>query len=368
VAEHPRPLRVLHVVTDTDRRGAQIFGVELGRALTSLGHRVTTAALAPGPAGGLDVPVLGPRRLAISTLRALRREVRSAEVVVAFGSSTLPACAAATIGTRTPFVYRSIGEMAFWSNTRARRTRSRAGLARAAAVVVLWERAATSVREGFGVDAARLHVIPRGVSASEFRPASPAQQRDARHALGLEPDRPTVLYLGALSPEKRVELAIQAMAELPEHQLLIAGDGPDRARLEAEASSVAPERVRFAGVVNPALHAIAAADVIVLPSRSEGMPGVLIEAGLCGMPAAATDVGGVADVIVDGVTGRVVDPAVSPADLAGALRWAYDHRAEAGAAARRRCLERFEIGVVARQWETLLHRVVTSPASLATGR
>ena len=102
----------------------------------------------------------------------------------------------------------------------------------------------------------------------------------------------------------------------------------------------------------------AAADALVLASATEGMPAVLIEAGLSGRPAVATDVGAVSEVVVHGETGLLVD-----ADGAGcttAVVAAVADRDRLGSAARRHCLERFELETVADRWHDLLDEVVRS--------
>src|SRR5262245_36518288 len=108
-------LKVLQVVTDTDRRGAQVFATDLHRALLDLGDEVETVALAPGAVGGLDLPVVGPTRRSLRTIRAVRERGADADVVVAHGSTTLPVCAIATLGSGTRFVYRQISDLRFWA-------------------------------------------------------------------------------------------------------------------------------------------------------------------------------------------------------------------------------------------------------------
>ncbi|MFI5048152.1 MAG: hypothetical protein ACHQIG_13885, partial [Acidimicrobiia bacterium] len=130
--------RVLQVVTDTDRRGAQVFATDLHAALARQGRDVRTVALAPGKVGGLVLPVLGERRRSVATLRALRHEVASAAVVVGHGSTTLPLGAIATVGTGTPFVYRQISDSVFWAPSGLRRLRVQAAMRRCAALVALW--------------------------------------------------------------------------------------------------------------------------------------------------------------------------------------------------------------------------------------
>jgi glycosyltransferase involved in cell wall biosynthesis len=114
--------------------------------------------------------------------------------------------------------------------------------------------------------------------------------------------------------------------------------------------------VRFIGPVADAAEALALADVLVLPSLTEGMPAVSIEAGMSGLPVVASDVGAVRDVVLDGETGAVV-PSGDPGALARALADVLAAPAELGRRARDHCLARFEIGVVAAAWDALLRAV-----------
>jgi glycosyltransferase involved in cell wall biosynthesis len=347
------PGGILHVITSTQRRGAETFAVDLAAALTARGMASEVVALAPGRHGAtLAVPVLGDGALSPAMLRALRRRARTAALVVAHGSRTLPACASALAGRRVPIVYRSIGDPAAWAGGRMRRVRTGLLLRRMDAVAVLWPGAGDSIRTLYGVPAGRIHVIPNGVPA-ERCPVPDADARvAARRRLGLPGDAPVVAAIGALGPEKRVTDAIAAVAALPGVHLLVAGDGPERAALERQTADQAPGRVHFAGTLPGSAEALAAADVVVMPSRTEGMPGVLIEAGLAGVAAVAADVGGVAQIVRDGETGLLVPPGDAPR-LAVALGRAVAERDRLGPAARRHCLANFEIGTVAECWAVL---------------
>jgi glycosyltransferase involved in cell wall biosynthesis len=357
---------VLHVVTAARRRGAETFAVDLAEALGARGVPSEVVALAPADAGDpLPVAVLGPGALAPATLRALRRRARRARAVVAHGSRTLPASALALAGLRTPTVYRSIGDPAAWAGSGRRRLQTRLLLARVDAVTVLWPSAAEDVHRLHGVPRERIHVLPNAVPAARCPVPTAADRAEARRRFGLPAEAPVVAVVGALAPEKRVGDAIAAVATLPEAHLLVAGDGPERRDLEGRAAAEAPGRVVFVGTLPGPAAALAAADVVALPSRTEGMPGVLIEAGLSGVPAVATDVGGVGEIVVDGETGVLVPPGDAAA-LAAGLRRALADRDRLGAAARRRCLARFEIGPVADRWRDLL-AALTDPGAAGGG-
>lgn len=350
---------VLHVITDTDRRGAQTFGVDLNHALVEQQVAGRVIALAGGVSDRpLPVPVIGRGQLAVTTLAALRREMAVAAVVVAHGSRALPACGMAGVGLSTPVVYRNIGDLTYWAPDPRRRLQVRTLLRRMASVVSLWPGARDTVVDSFGVPAARAHVIPNGVPASRCRRTDLTDRATERTRLGLDPTRPTLAFVGALSPEKDPAMAIHVVGDL-DAQLVVAGDGPLRSDLEELAAEVAPGRVRFLGVVEGPKEAFAAADLCLLTSRSEGMPGVVIEAGMSGLASVATDVGAVRDMIVPGVTGDVAAPG-DVAALVRATERTLSHADEHGAAARALCLERFEIGVVAAAWAQLLRAVVAA--------
>jgi glycosyltransferase involved in cell wall biosynthesis len=218
---------VLHVITSTQRRGAETFAVDLAAALGARGVASEVAALAPGAGDTLDVATLGPAGLAPATLRALRRRAAGAPAVVAHGSRTLPACAVALAGRRTPVVYRSIGDPGAWAGGPVRRLRTRVLLGRMTAVTALWPAAADAVHDLYGVPRARLHVLPNGVPADRCPVPDAAAGAAARARLGLPAGVPVVAAIGALSAEKRMADAIDAVAAVEGAHLLVAGDGPE---------------------------------------------------------------------------------------------------------------------------------------------
>jgi glycosyltransferase involved in cell wall biosynthesis len=351
----------LQVVTDNDRRGAQVFATDLHEALEHAGYSVRTVALAAGQVGGLQHRVLGSTRLGPTTLRSLRDEVRAAAVVVAHGSSTLPACALATLGTGAPFVYRQISQSGFWASTTLRRARVRIGLARAALVVALWQGAADALRDGFSVSQTRIRLVPNGVPASRVVP--PADRTAARAAFGLGTDDVVILYFGALVREKGVDLVVDAIGNVPGVRLIVVGDGPERSALEAQARSLGA-RVVFTGSLGDLRPAFAASDVNVLASRGgDSMPAALIEAGLAGLPSIATPVEAIPEIVVDGVTGCLV-PVGAPRQLADALAALVDdsaRRQRMGEAARAHCRQHFSIERVAEMWADVLTEVARTP-------
>jgi glycosyltransferase involved in cell wall biosynthesis len=198
----------------------------------------------------------------------------------------------------------------------------------------------------------RVTVIPNGRDDHVFVPAARTMERPLR-----------LLFVGHLTEGKRPRLFVQLVERLRDQGLAVAarivGDGPLRSGLEPRAARAGVEMIGWCPDVVAHLQD---ADVLVFPSApdGEGMPGVLIEAGLCGLPAIATRVAGASTVIEDGATGLLV----GVDDLDGMIRAATvliedpSRRRAMGEAARGRCTQRFALRVVAARWEELLRIAV----------
>ncbi len=174
------------------------------------------------------------------------------------------------------------------------------------------------VRLGMPADKIKVHYT--GVDLDRFKPRDRAS---AKAALGIE--GPLIATVGALIERKGQRLAIEALARLGDATLLLVGDGPDRKALERHAARLGiTPRVRFLGARPHGEIAalIAAADVLVAPSRSEGLANVWVEAMACGTPVVASTVGGAAEAI-GGAGGRLVG--LEAEAIAGAVRALLDN-------------------------------------------
>ena len=312
---------VLIVLSSDSRRGAEVEGERLGRELHAAGFVVDVVALAgaAGQSDRLGVDSLGRWARSPRTLVRLRRSAAVHDIVLAYGSSTLPACAVALFGRRTPFVYRSIGDPAAWVRGPIHRWRTRMLMQRASAVVALWDGAAHSIEELYAVPSARTSVIPNARARDEFEPVERPNRQAARTDFGIRHGETVCGVVGALVPEKRVELAIDAVARLPGTRLLIVGDGPRRAELERRATEALGDRVTFTGTLVDVRSAYAAMDVLLLSSSTEGMPGVVIEAALSGLPVAACSVGAVPWLFSNGVRGALAPANPDPDEFAASI-------------------------------------------------
>jgi glycosyltransferase involved in cell wall biosynthesis len=210
------------------------------------------------------------------------------------------------------------------------------------------------------------HVVVPGVELAAFLEVpseTPPSTGSLRKALGVQAGTRLVGMVGRLVPVKDHLTAFRALEHLPEVHLALIGDGELRQALSAEAGrlGIGP-RVHFTGWVEDVPAVLAELDVVVLSSRNEGTPLALIEAAAAARPVVATDVGGVASVVVDGRTGCLVPPS-RPEALAAALRRLLDDPAERlrlGEAARAHAVRRFGDGRMVQEtldlYRTLLSR------------
>ncbi len=167
--------------------------------------------------------------------------------------------------------------------------------AREAAAIIAVSQALKDAIVGLGIPGERVTVLRNGVDLDLFRPHAREETRARLGLLG-----PTLLSVGHLIERKGHELVIGALPSLPHFRLLIAGDGPERARLERLSSALkVSERVSFLGAVpHEQLHRIyAAADALVLASSREGWPNVLLESMACGTPVVASNIWGNPEVV-----------------------------------------------------------------------
>ncbi len=204
-----------------------------------------------------------------------------------------------------------------------------------------------------GVPPERRVAIPNGVDLARFSPGDAEARRAQRESLGLG-DAPTAVYCGRLVPEKNVDGLLAAWRSVrrhhPEARLLVVGGGPDEQALRRAAG----EGVAFLGERTDVVPVLRAADLFVLPSRTEGLSNALLEAMACGLPVVATRVGANEEVVRDGETGRLA-PMGDDAALASTLDalLADPERARLGARGRQVVAARYALDGVVEQLASL---------------
>ena len=219
-----------------------------------------------------------------------------------------------------------------------------------------------------GVHPGRITVLHNGVRPAYADPSAVAL---LRRSLGLTDRERVVLAVGRLSREKGQAYLVRAAAAWQGRaRLVIVGDGPDRPMLERLARCSPPGQVIFVGMSSNVAPFYRMADVFVLPSLSEGSPNVLLEAMACGLPIAATRVGGVPEIATHQVS-ALLGPPRDPEFLGDAVNTLLDNPVlctRLGAAARETALNRHtpeqRAATLSRLYSTLLghgHRPNTPP-------
>lgn len=233
--------------------------------------------------------------------------------------------------------------------------------------------------KGLGVPASKIRKIPNGVDLARFRPAADAAEKAALRArLGL-PDEVLFVFAGRDAAQKRLPALLEqwgrVQAALPGAQLLLAGANRKTPGAEdvdtVGAGGLTPALlgqpgVRFLGHVDDMPSLYRAADVFVLPSDREGLSNALLEACASGLPAVASKIGGVEDVIEDGRNGLLYPPQDLP-DMGRAmieLGQDADMRRRIGAAARDTVMAEYDIRITAERLLTQYREMTGRDAGL----
>lgn len=305
-----------------DVGGPASHAPELASFLRARGHEVevvTTADAPPAPEAyrvrhvSRRLPP-GLRHAAVAALVA--RGARSADVV--YGTSMAGRASLGSLLGRTPLVVKLVADPAY---ERARRqglftgslaefqgtpARGRTALlrrvrdlaVRRAAHVVCPSAFLKELAVGWGIPPERVTVLPN--PAPDVPDDLPAR---------VPRERPLLAFAGRINRQKALEVALEAVARVPQVELALAGDGPERAQLERRAAELGLDgRVRFVGPLDRrgVLELFRGADASILSSAWENFPHTVVEALAVGTPVLATAVGGVTEVVRDGENGLLV--------------------------------------------------------------
>ena len=210
------------------------------------------------------------------------------------------------------------------SHSRGQQALKRDELKNADAVTAVTGAIVDTLMRDYGIERSLVRVIPNGADLPDEEEETGLARRWRERFLAT-PLKPLWVVAGRLEEQKGHDILFDALASLVrsglDFTLVVAGEGTRRAWLEQRAVSLGlTPRVQFVGQLDDVGGLLAAADGVILPSRWEGLPLVLLEAMVRGRPIVATAVGGVADALEDGVTGTLVPP-----NDVGALAAALEH-------------------------------------------
>jgi glycosyltransferase involved in cell wall biosynthesis len=294
-------------VTDNLRRGAEVQAERTVDGLRSLGWEVEFRSLASSAA-----PVVGARSLSrmhrsdmgrfdVSLVRPTRQFLGRQRIALAWGSLSVRYVAAAAVALRhrPRLGYVSIGSPRAWLSSRRAIGRYRLVSARYDFIIAVSEKTKQELVSAIGIPSSKITVIASGVPNRFFNLSRQPHDGATR-----------VLFAGSLSPEKDPIAAINAFARATNEadlRLRVVGDGPLRQAMQVLVEERGLEgTVEFTGSVPDITPHLAWADVLLLTSKTEGLPGVLIEAAAAALPTVAYDVGAVDEVVEHERSGFVI--------------------------------------------------------------
>jgi len=362
--KHMRKVRVLHVIPNFGPGGAERLVVDLMEATDKERFEVAAVSLYPESGTilekeikekGLKVYFLNKHRgLDLRMIPRLYRVLRTfCPDVVHTHLYVLRYTLLPTLLCRIPVRIHTvhnvarkevdrIGKLVHWISFRLGKV----------VPVSISKEIANTVRAVYGQDI-YTPVIYNGIPITRF--VSSASQDSTKEEKDV-----VLLHVGRFAPQKSHFLLVEAFAlavkEYPAMKLWLVGDGPLKPAVKKNIVKMGLERkVLFLGIRDDVPRLLAASDLFVLSSDYEGVPLSVLEAMSAGKPVVATAVGGVPELVEDGITGILVPPRNPEALARGILRLAKDAdlRRRMGKAARERALERFDISRTAREYEAL---------------
>lgn len=351
------PKSILLLVASNRRRGAEVFGERLSSGLDELGWSVDFVALqsVQSPRTVTAIPLTdggGGSRLDLKTVWELRSRIarNRPSLILANGGATLRYAVAAgsMLLARPRLAYASIGEPSFWLRSDRHARVQRFLHRRADVILAVSEMTRRQLVEDLGVGADRVLVAHTGVPPEFFIDGEPSA------------GELRLLFLGSLSAEKDPQTAIDVAVRLLEDhrvRLRLVGDGPCAAdlakRVEAEALH---DVVEITGPVDDVTPHLAWADILLLTSRTEGLPGAVLEAGAAGVPTVGYAVGGTGETMMPGSSGVLVAPGDVAELVAEVHRLAGDaaELSRMGQAARQFVGEHFTLERSIRRYDSIL--------------
>lgn len=366
----PAPLRIVHVIDGLGRGGAEQLLAVYAPELKRIGHDVQVVVLQekdgnPQAArlrqAGIPVTLVRIDKIkrldqlwrAVRVLRLLRPDIihahlQFANITAALARRFLGVPAVATLHTLEHPTGLDRSSRRLWLMNRA--------LDSSVDRVICLSRASATAARQNGLVKVQLEILGNGIDLGPYD-APPGQTRaEVRSTLGIAQDAALIITVAVLRPEKGIDRLVSAMQAIcdahPKAHLLVVGDGPQFAPLKAQIGDLRlGDAVTLAGFRDDVPDLMRAADIFVLPTLGDALPTVVMEAMAAHLPVVVSDVGGLSDMVTQGVEGTLVPPddVAALARAVTALLQNEPARAQTGRAARERAERDFTLqGQVAR--------------------
>ncbi len=362
-------MRILHLDTERTWRGGEGQLLHLAEGLARRGHFCVVAGQPAGPLlkraaekGLKTVAVAMPSEWSLSAVLSLTRILKRERVQV-IHMHTSHACALGGWAARLSRVPVRIISRRVDFPVRSnpfRRLKYQWGVDRIVAI----SEGVRNVLIGDGLDPDHIEVIRSGIDPRPFDPSYPAGE--ARREFGIAERSPVIGCVAHFADHKGhrylIEAAASVAAAIPDVRFLLVGDGELRPQIELQIKELKLERhVLLTGFRNDIPQLLATMDTVVLSSHLEGLGTSLLDAMAMARPVVATRVGGIPEMVEDGVTGRLVPPR-DPAALAEALIGLInrpDERKRMGEAGRARMLVKFSAEAMVMATEALYLKILS---------
>ncbi len=314
-------MKILQLVTKRQYRGAEVFASNLSSELIMLGHEILFVGLYKNNKDILEVEnatnidlIENPKKpvdlVLIKKLADLVNKEKP-DIVQCNGSDTLKYMALSSYITRnTPILYRNISIISKWITSSSQKVLYRFLFRRIQFVTCVGEQARTNFINTINYPQEKIAVIRRGIPVKQYN--SEASRKILLKRFNLDQNSKLVIHVGNFSPEKNHNLLIKIFSKLklshPDIKLICVGDGVLYDLIQdAITNRNLEDTVFLAGFEKKISQMIAASDCLVLPSFIEGVPGVILEAAIQSKPSIASNVGGVKEVLVDKITGYLIE-------------------------------------------------------------
>lgn len=370
-------MKVLQLVTRNETRGAEIFAAQLAEQLVTRGHPTVQAALFTQRAGCTAIQFEQVQNTELSSktqgrfrwevLRNLGALLRSfqPDVVQANGFHALKYAALhrKLHGARWPLIYRNISLASGWVRSSYQRKWG-AWLCKSVDFVTsVSEKSAADFAACYSIPASRITTIRRGVDIPD-EPDKVRQREILCQLTGWNPTSPIIGHVGGFTEEKNHHLLLDAFRQIldtvPDTKLATVGDGPLRSEIEHRIAQEFAGAAQSLGHRHDVRTLAAAFDVLLLPSKIEGVPGVVLEAAARMVPAVCSDVGGIREATLHEKTGLIV-PTNDAASLASStIRLLRESgvRLKMGFAAREHIRENYSMSRAVDEFEELFAKLI----------